>query len=89
MVLLRITWTKSQIGYRAGHREVVRSLGLKRLNHTVVHRDNPSIRGMVHKVAHLVTVEEVEEVEETELASQPRGRKRTIKNSGKEEQAEK
>lgn len=86
MVLLRITWTKSQIGYRAGHREVVRSLGLKRLNHTVVHRDNPSIRGMVHKVAHLVTVEEVEE---TELASQPRGRKRTIKNSGKEAQAEK
>ena len=61
MALLRITWTKSQIGYRAGHREVVRSLGLKRLGHTVVHRDNPSIRGMVHKVAHLVTVEEVEE----------------------------
>ncbi len=86
MVLLRITWTKSQIGYRAGHREVVRSLGLRRLNQTVVHRDNPSIRGMVHKVAHLVTVEEIEE---PEPAGRSKGRKRTVKNSGEEEQAKK
>ena len=86
MVLLRITWTKSQIGYRAGHREVVRSLGLRRLNQTVVHRDNPSIRGMVHKVAHLVTVEEIEE---PEPAGGSKGRKRTVKNSGKEAQAKK
>lgn len=86
MVLLRITWTKSQIGYRAGHREVVRSLGLRRLNQTVVHRDNPSIRGMVHKVAHLVTVEEIEE---PEPAGGSKGRKPTVKNSGKEAQAKK
>ena len=38
----------------------VRALGLQRLHQTVVHEDNRTIRGMVHKVRHLVTVEEVE-----------------------------
>ena len=84
MALLRITWTKSQIGYRAGHREVVRSLGLKRLNHSVVQPDNPSIRGMVHKVAHLVTVEAVEEPEPRRRST---SRKRAAKDDGKEAKA--
>jgi large subunit ribosomal protein L30 len=84
MGLLSITWTKSQIGYRARHREVVRSLGLKRLNQTVVHPDNPSIRGMVHKVAYLVTVEEIEEAasREGESSHNP-----TTKSGGKEAKA--
>jgi large subunit ribosomal protein L30 len=61
MAFLRITWTRSRIGHCAAHREVIRSLGLKRLNHTVVHKDNPSIRGMVRKVPYMLRVQEVEE----------------------------
>lgn len=60
MGLLRITWRRSAIGYHAQQREVLRALGLRRLHHTVVHQDSPSIRGMVHKVQHLLEVEVVE-----------------------------
>jgi large subunit ribosomal protein L30 len=56
---LRITWRKSAIGYRRDQKETIRALGLKRLGHTVVHEDTPSIRGMIFKVRHLLTVEEV------------------------------
>jgi large subunit ribosomal protein L30 len=41
----------------------VDSLGLRRLHHTVVQPDNPSIRGMINKVRHMVEVEEVDDVE--------------------------
>ncbi|MDT7944041.1 MAG: 50S ribosomal protein L30 [Dehalococcoidia bacterium] len=58
---LRITWRKSAIGYSSDQKATVRALGLKRLGHQVVHEDTPAIRGMVFKVRHLVTVEEVEE----------------------------
>jgi large subunit ribosomal protein L30 len=61
MAQLKITWTKSYIGKSETQRRVIRALGLKRLNHTVVHGDTPTIRGMVNKVNHLVTVEEVAE----------------------------
>ncbi|MFQ5860071.1 MAG: 50S ribosomal protein L30 [Dehalococcoidia bacterium] len=60
MGLLRITWRRSAIGYHTRQREVLRALGLRRLHHTVVHQDSPSIRGMVHKVQHLLEVEVVE-----------------------------
>jgi len=42
------------------HRETLRSLGLKRIGDIVVKEDRPEIRGMVHAVRHLVSVEEVE-----------------------------
>jgi len=58
---LRITWRKSAIGYSRDQKATVRALGLKRLGQQVVHEDTPAIRGMVFKVRHLVTVEEVEE----------------------------
>jgi large subunit ribosomal protein L30 len=57
---LRITWTKSGIGYAADQKRTVRALGLHRLHETVEHEDNRTIRGMTRKVRHLVTVEEVE-----------------------------
>ncbi len=57
---LRITYCKSSIGYRKDQQATVRSLGLRKLNQTVEHDDTPVIRGMVNKVSHLVTVEEVE-----------------------------
>jgi large subunit ribosomal protein L30 len=61
MSTLRVTWKKSAIGYALDQKETIRVLGLKRLGHTVEHRDSPSIRGMIHKVRHLVAVEEVPE----------------------------
>lgn len=60
MSKLRITWTKSAIGYAERQKATIRALGLKRIRHSVEHDDTPAIRGMAHKVRHLVTVEEVE-----------------------------
>ena len=59
MARLRITWTKSAIGYAKDQKATIRALGLKRLHHTVEHEDNRVIRGMARKVDHLVTVEEL------------------------------
>ena len=60
MPRLKITQTKSSIGYKRNQRETLRSLGLKRMHDTVVKEDRPEIRGMVQAVTHLVTVEEVD-----------------------------
>jgi large subunit ribosomal protein L30 len=56
---LKITYKKSMIGYAKDQKETVLSLGLRKLGHSVIKPDNPSIRGMIFKVQHLVTVEEV------------------------------
>ena len=58
---LRITQVRSVIGRPQDQRDTVRSLGLKRIRHTVVQPDRPEIRGMLRKIPHLVTFEEVEE----------------------------
>jgi large subunit ribosomal protein L30 len=58
MAQLKITWTKSGIGRPGNQRRIIKSLGLRRLHHSVVHQDSPTIRGMVNKVSHLVHVEE-------------------------------
>jgi large subunit ribosomal protein L30 len=57
---LKITQTKSGIGYKRNQRDTLRSLGLKRMHDTVVQEDRPEIRGMVKTIPHLVTVEEVD-----------------------------
>ena len=56
---LRITYVKSAIGYSVRHKDTIRSLGLHRLNQTVIHDDSLVVRGMLAKVSHLVKVEEV------------------------------
>lgn len=56
---LTITWTKSAIGYSQRQKDTIRSLGLHRLHQTVEKPDSPEFRGMIQKVQHLVTVEEV------------------------------
>jgi len=56
---LKITLVRSVIGRPSDQARTVRSLGLRKLHHTVVRPDQPAIRGMVHKVQHLVDVEEV------------------------------
>lgn len=57
---LKITWKKSFIGRPESQRRVIRSLGLRRLNQSVVHGDTPTIRGMINKVIHMVAVEKLE-----------------------------
>ena len=56
---LKVTQKRSLIGRPRPQRATVRSLGLKRIGDVVVKEDRPEIRGMVHTVRHLVTVEEV------------------------------
>ena len=57
--LLKITLVKSAIGRPQDQGRAVKSLGLRRLHHSVVRPDQPSIRGAVNKISHLVTVEEI------------------------------
>ena len=60
MAGLRITQVKSKIGYPQDQRATLQSLGLRKIRQKVIRPDNPAVRGMLHKVRHLVTVEEAE-----------------------------
>ena len=53
---VKVTLVKSTIGFDRKQAAVVMGMGLRRINHTVELADTPSIRGMIHKVRHLVTV---------------------------------
>ncbi len=55
---LTVTQRKSRNGCDKRQLDTLRSLGLRRINHSVVHQDTPQIRGMIHKVRHLVEVSE-------------------------------
>ncbi len=55
---IRVTYTKSAIGYGKDQKATIAALGFKKLGQTVEHKDTPQIRGMIAKVVHLVTVEE-------------------------------
>lgn len=57
---LKITQVKSVIGYKVDQKRTVEALGLRRIRHSVIKTDTPQIRGMVKKVTHLVTVEEID-----------------------------
>ena len=60
---LIVTWVRSGIGHPQDQKRTLQALGFRRLNQTVEHNDSPSIRGMIMKVKHLVTVEEIGEAE--------------------------
>jgi large subunit ribosomal protein L30 len=55
---LKITYVRSVIGQKPDQERTVQALGFRHLNQTVEHEDSPQLRGMVHKVRHLVRVEE-------------------------------
>ena len=59
----KVTQKRSIIGVKPNQRETVRSIGLKRINHTVVIPDNAVNRGYLHTVRHLIEVEEVADAE--------------------------
>ena len=53
---IRIKWVRSGIGFTYRQKTIVRSLGLNKLNHTVVRPDTPQIRGIVAAVPHLLEI---------------------------------
>lgn len=55
---LRVTLVKSPIGYTKDQKQTARALGLRRMNQTVEHKDNPALRGMLNKIIHLIRIEE-------------------------------
>lgn len=55
---VRITQVKSRNGANQRQLDTLRSIGLRKIGHTVEQRDTPQLRGMVHSVRHLVKVEE-------------------------------
>jgi large subunit ribosomal protein L30 len=57
---LQITLKRSLIGRPETQRVTVKTLGLRKLHQTVLHKDNAAIRGMVNQVSHLVEVIEIE-----------------------------
>ena len=59
MARLKVTYVRSVIGQKPDQERTVQALGLRRLHQTVEHDDSPQLRGMVHKVRHLVRVEEI------------------------------
>ena len=59
MAQLKVTYRKSAIGYSHDQKRTIASLGLRKLNHSVLLPDNSAVRGMVFKVRHLVAVEEI------------------------------
>jgi large subunit ribosomal protein L30 len=59
MARLKVTQVRSAIGTKPKHRGTLRALGLRGIGQQNVLEDRPEIRGMIARVPHLVTVEEV------------------------------
>lgn len=53
---IKIRQVRSPIGTKRKHREVLRSLGLRRIRHVVERQDTPAVRGMVNKIPYLVEI---------------------------------
>ncbi len=61
MADLKVTQVRSSIGTKPKHRGTLRALGLRGIGHTNTLPDRPEIRGMIARVPHLITVEDVSE----------------------------
>ncbi|MFM8361602.1 MAG: 50S ribosomal protein L30 [Haliscomenobacter sp.] len=59
MAKVKITQVRSIIDRSQRQKDTVKALGLRRINHSVVKEATPQIKGMIDKVKHLITVEEV------------------------------
>ena len=58
MAKIKITQVRSTINRPKDQKATIKALGLRKINHTVEKDDNPALRGMIRKVAHLIRVEE-------------------------------
>jgi large subunit ribosomal protein L30 len=63
--MLKITLTSGLVAKTETQRKVVRALGLRKYGSSVVHQDSPTIRGMINKISHLLTVTEADAKAET------------------------
>ena len=59
--MLKITLTRSPIGTPQSHRILLRSLGLRRIRHTVVRPDTAQDKGLIHKLSYMVSVEKADQ----------------------------
>ena len=59
--MLKITLTRSPIGTPQSHRILLRSLGLRRIRHTVVRPDTAQVKGLIHKLSYMVSVEKADQ----------------------------
>lgn len=59
MAQLEIKLVKSFIGKKDDHIAAAKALGLKKIGQSVVKEDNPAIRGMIHKISHMLEVSEL------------------------------
>ncbi len=59
METLKITLKRSLIGRCEKHKKILKALGLRKLNQSVLHNDTLSIRGMIEKVSHMIEVENI------------------------------
>ena len=56
--MIRVTLVKSGIGRPPKHRRTLSSLGLTKMNRTIIRQDTPEMRGMIRQISHLVDVKE-------------------------------
>jgi large subunit ribosomal protein L30 len=69
---VKVTLVRSPIGFDGQQGVVVRSMGLRRIRHTVELKDTAATRGLIHKVRHLVTVDEGTKTAPSAAPTQPR-----------------
>lgn len=55
---IKVTLVKSPIGSPEKHRTCVKCLGLRRMHHSVVREDNPTVRGLINKIYYMLKIEE-------------------------------
>ena len=58
--MIKVTLIKSPIGYNKKQKRTIKALGLNKLRSSIIHNDTPQIRGMVNKIPHLVSLEEID-----------------------------
>lgn len=58
---LKITLVKSPIASLPKHKATVAAIGLRKVGHSVIHEDNPAVRGQIFQVKHMVKVEEIKD----------------------------
>jgi len=56
--MIKLTQIKSTIGSLNKHKKILRSLGLRKINHTIKIKNQPCIKGMIKKVKHMIKIEE-------------------------------
>jgi large subunit ribosomal protein L30 len=59
MAKIKVTQVKSQIGRLKNQKRTLEALGLRKINQTVEHEATPSVIGMLNKVKHLVSIQEI------------------------------